>query len=407
MASKLRFSNLLKFLSHRSETVSTFPIVHHFSSIRDTPIRGEIRSNASQDPFFSKLESGYGQDGKDEERSNRTYQNPPNPIPNRPMRGEKRREPSEYHFNGKFKLGDDEDDEKMRKPDQIRQTHFGSSREGKREGRFNGDTFARKFDFGSDIVDERTSESQQSPSVQFPNRPMKGEKRGSPLDESFLEKLRLCEEKKKNTNETSPTQVTETDVKAEPDSTPQDADEIFRKMKETGLIPNAVAMLDGLCKDGLVQEAMKLFGLMREKGTFPEVVIYTAVVEGFCKAEKLDDAKRIFRKMQNNGISPNAFSYTVFIQGLYKGKRLEDAIDICVEMLEAGHSPNVTTFTGLVDAICRDKGVEEAKSTIERLREKGYFVDEKAIREYLDKKGPFSPLIWEAVFGKKNSKLSF
>ncbi|KAJ1419047.1 pentatricopeptide repeat-containing protein [Sesbania bispinosa] len=40
-----------------------------------------------------------------------------------------------------------------------------------------------------------------------------------------------------------------------PESAPQDADEIFKKMKETGLIPNAVAMLDGLCKDVIVQEA--------------------------------------------------------------------------------------------------------------------------------------------------------
>jgi len=89
-------------------------------------------------------------------------------------------------------------------------------------------------------------------------------------------------------------------------------------MKETGLVPNAVAMLDGLCKDGLVQEAMKLFGTMREKGTIPEVVIYTAVVDGFCKAHKFDDAKRVFRKIQSNGITPNAFSYGVLIQGLSK-----------------------------------------------------------------------------------------
>ncbi|KAI8028175.1 Pentatricopeptide repeat-containing protein [Camellia lanceoleosa] len=33
---------------------------------------------------------------------------------------------------------------------------------------------------------------------------------------------------------------------------PQDVDEIFKKMKETSLIPNVVAMLDGLCKDRLV-----------------------------------------------------------------------------------------------------------------------------------------------------------
>ncbi|KAK3007613.1 hypothetical protein RJ639_014264 [Escallonia herrerae] len=187
----------------------------------------------------------------------------------------------------------------------------------------------------------------------------------------------------------------------------QDADEIFKKMKETGLIPNAVAMLDGLCKDGLVQEAMKLFGLMRDKGTIPEVVIYTAVVDGFCKAHKLDDAKRIFRKMQNNGIAPNAFSYTVLIQGLCKGKSLDDALDLCVEMLEAGHSPNLATFTGLVDGFCKDKGLEDAQSMIGKLRNKAFYFDDKAVREHLDKKGPFSPLVWEAILGKKSSKKSF
>ncbi|GFP86508.1 pentatricopeptide repeat-containing protein at4g38150 [Phtheirospermum japonicum] len=85
-------------------------------------------------------------------------------------------------------------------------------------------------------------------------------------------------------------------IEEQPLSPPDDADEIFKKMKETGLIPNAVAMLDGLCKDELVQDAMKLFGLMREKGTVPEVVVYTAVVEGFCKAHKFDTTIRIFKK---------------------------------------------------------------------------------------------------------------
>ncbi|KAG8375827.1 hypothetical protein BUALT_Bualt10G0140800 [Buddleja alternifolia] len=141
----------------------------------------------------------------------------------------------------------------------------------------------------------------------------------------------------------------------EPLSPPLDADEIFTKMKETGLIPNAVAMLDGLCKDGLVQEAMKLFGLMREKGMIPEVVIYTAVVEGFCKAHKFDDAVRIFKKMQSNRVVPNAFSYGVLIRGLCKGKRFEDAYGFSIEMLEAGHSPNLATFTGLIDGYCREK----------------------------------------------------
>ncbi|URE37889.1 PPR repeat [Musa troglodytarum] len=173
-------------------------------------------------------------------------------------------------------------------------------------------------------------------------------------------------------------------------------------MKETGLIPNAVAMLDGLCKDGLIQEAMKLFGSMREKGTMPEVVIYTAAVEGFCKAAKFDEAKRIFRKMQKNGIAPNAFSYKVLIQGLCKGKKLEDSVEFCMEMLDAGHSPGVTTLVDVVNGFCREKGVEKAADVVKRLRERGVVLDQKAVSEHLDKKGPFSPMVFEAISGKKN-----
>jgi pentatricopeptide repeat protein len=62
-----------------------------------------------------------------------------------------------------------------------------------------------------------------------------------------------------------------------------------------------------------VQEAMKLFDLMREKGAIPEVVIHTAVVEAFCKASKLNTVLRIFKKMHGNGVIPNAFSYWLII----------------------------------------------------------------------------------------------
>ncbi|KAK7309283.1 hypothetical protein RJT34_05868 [Clitoria ternatea] len=236
---------------------------------------------------------------------------------------------------------------------------------------------------------------------------------GSQLGDNFLDKFKLAfDNKTANPSEVSASSQSEEAKRADPnqpaqESMPQDADEIFKKMKETGLIPNAVAMLDGLCKDGLVQEALKLFGLMREKGTIPEIVIYTAVVEGYTKAHKPDDAKRIFRKMQSNGISPNAFSYTVLIQGLYKCSRLQDAFEFCLEMLEAGHSPNATTFIGLVDGFCKEKGIEEAKGAIRTLTEKGFAVNEKAVREFLDKKAPFSPSVWEAIFGKKAPQKPF
>lgn len=283
------------------------------------------------------------------------YANPPEPIPNRPLRGE-RKTPPVYS---------------SRQPDQ------------------------------------------QPPRVRFTGKENPEKDRGTLEDSEFLEKFKLGFDRKtenplqKQSPRYSQKGTDKSDNSSEvPTPPPEDADAIFKKMKETGLIPNAVAMLDGLCKDGLVQEAMKLFGLMRERGTMPEVVIYTAVVEGFCKAQKLDDAIRIFRKMKSNGIAPNAFSYNILVQWLCKVKRLDEAVEFCSEMLEAGQSPNIATFTGLVDGYSREKGPEEAESMINSMRQKGFHIDEKVYREYLEKKGPFSPAVWEAILGKKASQRS-
>jgi pentatricopeptide repeat protein len=226
-----------------------------------------------------------------------------------------------------------------------------------------------------------------------------------PVGETLLEKLKLG-----NGDDGAASAMGDgAERQQHPESEPQqkqqqlaDVDEIFRKMKETGLVPNAVAMLDGLCKNGLMQDTMKLFGLMREKGAIPEVVIYTAVVDAFCKAAKLDDAVRILRKMQGNGIIPNAFSYWLLIQGLCKGGRLDDAVVFCVEMFEAGLSPNAETFVDMVDAVCKAKGVHEGEMLVRSFQDRNFAIDEKSIRDHLAKKGPFSPVVWEVLLGKKS-----
>lgn len=282
-------------------------------------------------------------------------------------------------------------------------------REARRVPKFTGEASAP---YSEDNRNRRFNKHSEGSSFRFANEGSSSRQRSESLshkDFSFLEKFKLNTDNqsssKEKTEQSSPPRFSESmQEKQSQPQRPPEADEIFKKMKETGLIPNAVAMLDGLCKDGLIQEAMKLFGLIREKGTIPEVVIYTAVVEGFCKAEKLDEAIRIFRKMQNNGISPNAFSFGVLIQGLCKCKKLEDAVAFCIEMLESGHSPNLITFVGLIDELCKERGVEEAQSVLETLKQKGFLINEKALREFLNKRAPFSPNIWEVIFGKKTKE---
>ncbi|KAK9677678.1 hypothetical protein RND81_11G160300 [Saponaria officinalis] len=322
-----------------------------------------------------------------------------NPNAGRPARGDRQR----AQFGGQNAGNDPDYRGRGRRNDGFSKPMIGGDK-GRANFKLSDDVL--KFDDNGEGSGDVGSDYQ--PSVrELINRPVRGEQRGGKEGDEFLEKFKLGgvskEESRSDEVRSNATLSEEKEKEKEKLEVSEDADEIFNKMKKSGLIPNAVAMLDGLCKDGLVHEAMKLFGVMRERGTMPEVVVYTAVVEGFCQAQKFDDAKRIFKKMQDNGIVPNAFSYTVLVKGLCKGKRLEEAVDFCVEMLEAGHSPNVPTFTDLVHEFCKEKGIDDAQKVILSLKQKGFFLDEKAVRVYLDKSGPTSPMVWEAIFGPKKT----
>ncbi|KAM1457257.1 hypothetical protein ACFX13_035311 [Malus domestica] len=58
----------------------------------------------------------------------------------------------------------------------------------------------------------------------------------------------------------------------EPPQAAEEADQIFIKMKEAGLILNAVEMPDRLCKDALVQKAMKVQANIAENPKNPHQI---------------------------------------------------------------------------------------------------------------------------------------
>lgn len=411
-SARLLFSIITRELSYSPRHLIRSPLFALFSTDSNRPSRGERGRHDRLDEFFLQ-DLNFGDESMPEKANNADSKRL-SPIPGRPLRGERRMEGVQEDlfpdFNNK--------QPRMNRGRSIKSPLTGEGRGGsgsfqqkiKSDYEANGPSlgfFSQKASSGS--VDRLKGEAKSNGSMQNGDQEQKGDRIG----ESLFQKLKLGalsgggKTEEADTKKATQIPAATATHSPEPESPPEDSDQIFKKMKETGLIPNAVAMLDGLCKDGLVQEAMKLFGLMREKGTIPEVVIYTAVVEAFCKAAKFDDAKRIFRKMQKNEIVPNAFSYSVLIQGLCKGKRLEDAVEFCMEMLDAGHSPNGSTFTGLVDVCCKEKCVKEAEELVSSLRKRGFALDEKAIREHLDKKGPYSPMVWEAIFGKKSSQKPF
>ena len=80
----------------------------------------------------------------------------------------------------------------------------------------------------------------------------------------------------------------------------QDALELFRKMKEDGLVPDAysfVALLSACSHAGLVDEGRQFFGAMKDYGVEPTVVHYSCMVDLLGRAGLLEEAKRFISNM--------------------------------------------------------------------------------------------------------------
>ncbi|KAI4347921.1 hypothetical protein L6164_008694 [Bauhinia variegata] len=206
--------------------------VRHFSYShnKDGSINGS--TGASEDFSLTEGESGFSDSGNNGNGNWEAYsikQNPSKSIPGRPLRGDK---------------------------------SFGHSRPRFQEPNRGSHSFSPNFD---------GKKRNKYPKTEFEYRSLRGvgetNRDVEPSDNSFLERFKLgFDEQSTNPSETPAGNQSEEDG-SNPDQPitetgPQDVDEIFKKMKENSLVPNAVALLDGLCKDGLVDEAMKLFGLI-------------------------------------------------------------------------------------------------------------------------------------------------
>ncbi|GMN62909.1 hypothetical protein TIFTF001_031972 [Ficus carica] len=167
---------------------------------------------------------------------------------------------------------------------------------------------------------------------------------------------------------------------------------VFATMIKSGLRPNAYTLstlLHGLCKEGSMVAAMKLFreivgkehlcneityatvinGFCKARETRkalevlkqmyndervkPDVHCFSPIIDSFCKERRIDEAVNVFEEMINCGVLPNVISYSCLVHGLCILDRWEEANKLLINMLDFGISPDVCTYNVLIDSVCK------------------------------------------------------
>lgn len=118
------------------------------------------------------------------------------------------------------------------------------------------------------------------------------------------------------------------------------AADLLVEMERSNCEPNSFTcciLMDGLCKDGRVEEAMTWLEKMRRKGLEVDVTL----VNGFRSKGCLDRGKALFDEMLEKGISQNLVAYSCLMNGFCKKGLWREATAVLQTITDRGVQPDV------------------------------------------------------------------
>ncbi|KAF7801199.1 pentatricopeptide repeat-containing protein [Senna tora] len=163
--------------------------------------------------------------------------------------------------------------------------------------------------------------------------------------------------------------------------------EFYREAKKKGLELNRIScstLIQGLCKSGLVRDAMKLLLKEGEKKmhmvSFQEMKlkvpfdIYTVNISMKHFAITRGPLLCCFAYSLARGLQPNIHSYNALIYGMFKLGKIKNAEKILEFMLRE-NALDIFTFNTMIYAYCRIKQVDKALKLVSYMKENGYEPD--------------------------------
>ncbi|MCO5567955.1 hypothetical protein L7F22_021651 [Adiantum nelumboides] len=108
-------------------------------------------------------------------------------------------------------------------------------------------------------------------------------------------------------------------------------------------LSNFKALIDGLCKSGMIEEAMTWFDKLHEKDA-PDIITYKLLVGSAYRAGRLDDSYKLLEKMAQAGFDPSKKYYVNLILGFCIQGSFDSACKVFEDLLSAKiTSSNVTS----------------------------------------------------------------
>jgi pentatricopeptide repeat protein len=137
-------------------------------------------------------------------------------------------------------------------------------------------------------------------------------------------------------------------------------------------------LVKGFSNSGDLDRALCILKDMQDEGkNSPDEVMYNSILDGCCKAQRLEDALKLFGEMKQNGIAPSNYTLSIMVKLLGRGRRLKQALALVEEVSnEFGVKPNIQVYTCLIQACFNNRQASKAIALHDKIIEEGLFPDE-------------------------------
>lgn len=116
---------------------------------------------------------------------------------------------------------------------------------------------------------------------------------------------------------------------------------------------------------GELDEVVKVFNQVGEKGLKPDNVCYNILINAYAKARDVDGAFQRVQEMTSAGIKPDIFTYTTLISMASERGDVENTERLFNEAKEAGFEPNSMMYAAIIEANVSVGNIDVAESVLQ------------------------------------------
>ncbi|OMO72220.1 hypothetical protein COLO4_27779 [Corchorus olitorius] len=155
----------------------------------------------------------------------------------------------------------------------------------------------------------------------------------------------------------------------------QDAVSFLQETEGKGLGLSVVSfntIMSRYCKLGFADVAKSFFCMMLKYGLFPDAYSYNILIHGLCIAGSMEEALEFSNDMEKHGVEPDIVTYNILTKGFRLLGLMNGAWKVIQRMLYRGLNPDLVTYTILICGYCQTGNVKEALKLWQEMLSHGF-----------------------------------